>query len=96
MRTNPLRKLKLSKPKTRNTKQQERMTSLKETTFFIKEAASPSVIESLEDVLTDIEGVERALVDLTDGGVKIQFNENQISEEQIAFILQGHGFQMQF
>jgi copper chaperone CopZ len=43
-------------------------------------------------MLTEMDGIERALIDVEDGEVKIQFDETKVSEERIAITLQQHGF----
>lgn len=63
-----------------------------ETTFFVKEAISAGPVQTLEEMLTEMDGIERALVDVEDGAVKIQFDETKISEERIAITLGQHGF----
>ncbi|QHJ70295.1 heavy-metal-associated domain-containing protein [Planococcus halotolerans] len=61
-------------------------------TIHIKEATAEKPIQSLEDILADVPEIERALVDVEDGEVKISFDENQISEEQIIKRIQLEGF----
>ncbi len=70
----------------------ERMREVAETTFFVKEATSAQPIQTLETMLAEMDGIERALVDTEDGEVKIQFDETKVSEERIAITLQQHGF----
>ncbi|RLQ90376.1 hypothetical protein [Planomicrobium sp. Y74] len=61
-------------------------------TIHIKEATAEKPIQSLEDILADVPEIERALVDVEVGEVKISFDENQISEEQIIKRIQLEGF----
>lgn len=61
-------------------------------TIYIKEATAEKPIQSLEGILSDVPEVERALIDVEDGEVKITFDENQISEEQIIQRIQIEGF----
>ena len=61
-------------------------------TIYIKEATAEKPIQSLEGILADVPEVERALIDIEDGEVKITFDENQISEEQIIQRIQIEGF----
>ena len=42
-----------------------------------------------------MEGIERALVDIEDGEVKIEYNENQVSQEKIKKRIQQHGMHIQ-
>ena len=61
-------------------------------TIHIKEATAEKPIQSLEDILADVPEIERALVDVEVGEVKISFDESQISEEQIIKRIQLEGF----
>ncbi|MCM3610115.1 heavy-metal-associated domain-containing protein [Planococcus sp. MERTA32b] len=61
-------------------------------TVHIKEATAEKPIQSLEDILADVPEIERALIDVENGEVKITFDENQISEEQIVQRIQVEGF----
>ncbi|MGJ9385361.1 MULTISPECIES: heavy-metal-associated domain-containing protein [Salipaludibacillus] len=57
-------------------------------TLFIKEATNEEPIQTLETVLMQMDGIERALVDTKDGEVKITYHESQISEEEITGTIQ--------
>lgn len=61
-------------------------------TIHIKEATAEKPIQSLEDILAGVQEIERALVDVEDGEVKISFDKNQISAEQIIKRIQLEGF----
>ena len=63
-------------------------------TIQIKEATAEEPIQSLEGILADVPEIERALVDVENGEVKISFDQNQISEEQIIKRIQVEGFQI--
>jgi len=65
---------------------------MKTMTIFVKEATTEKPIQSLEAVLAEVPEIERALVDVDDGEVKISYDENQISEEQIIQRIQVAGF----
>lgn len=65
---------------------------MKTMTIFVKEATAENPIQSLEAVLAEVPEIERALVDVDDGEVKISYDENQISEEQIIQRIQVKGF----
>jgi copper chaperone CopZ len=52
-------------------------------TIYIKEATNEQPVQTLETILMKMDGIERALVDIEDGEVKITYNENQLSQEQI-------------
>ncbi|MCP3740400.1 cation transporter [Rossellomorea sp. BNER] len=60
-------------------------------TIFVKEATSEKPIQTLETILMQIDGVERALVDIVDGEVKVTYNEGQIKQEEIIASIQQHG-----
>ncbi|CAM3749349.1 heavy-metal-associated domain-containing protein [Cytobacillus oceanisediminis] len=64
---------------------------MEDITFFVKEAVSEQPIQTLETILMGMEGIERALVDIEDGEVKITYNGNQVAQEQIKNRIQQHG-----
>jgi copper chaperone CopZ len=64
-------------------------------TIYVKEAVNEQPILTLETVLVQMEGIERALVDIEDGEVKIEYNENQVSQEKIKERIQQHGMHIQ-
>ncbi|WP_026583720.1 heavy-metal-associated domain-containing protein [Bacillus sp. J33] len=64
---------------------------MEDITFFIKEAVSEQPIQTLETILMGMEGIERALVDIEDGEVKITFDASQIAQEQIQNRIRQHG-----
>lgn len=61
-------------------------------TIVVKEATTEKPIQSLEGFLTDMPEIERALVDVEDGEVKITFDENSISQKQIIQRVEIEGF----
>lgn len=61
-------------------------------TIYIKEATEEKPIQSLEDILNEMGEIERSLVDVEEGEVKITYDENQISQEQITQRIQLEGF----
>lgn len=61
-------------------------------TIFVQGATEEKPIQSLEGLLAEIPEIERALVDVENGEVKISFDDNQISEEQIIERIQVEGF----
>jgi len=63
-------------------------------TILVKEAVKEKPIASLETVLLQMDGTERALVDIENGEVKIEYNEHRISEEQIKQSIIQHGFHL--
>jgi len=64
-------------------------------TIYVKDAVSDQPIQSLETILTQIDGIERALVDTEDGEVKIEYNETQVSPEKIRETVLQHGLSLQ-
>lgn len=58
-----------------------------ETTIFVKEATIDSIIQQIEQLLNQIDGVERVLIDTEDGEVKLEFDTDKITEEEIASML---------
>ncbi|WP_085991547.1 heavy-metal-associated domain-containing protein [Oceanobacillus senegalensis] len=58
-----------------------------EVTFFVKEATTEPEIQQIEQLLNEYDGMERVLIDTDDGELKIEFDENIITEEQIATAL---------
>lgn len=62
------------------------------TTIFVKEATAEKPVQSLESILAQVTEIERALVDVETGEVKISFDPDQISEEQIIKRIQVEGF----
>lgn len=63
-------------------------------TIYIKEAINEQPLQALEAILLQIDGVERALVDMDDGEVKIVFNETQVNQEKIKQRIQKHGLHL--
>lgn len=61
------------------------------TTIFVKEATSEPVIHTVESLLTQMNGIERALVDVNDGEIKIEYNDRDIVHDQIIDRLEQHG-----
>ncbi|MDN7245039.1 hypothetical protein QWY16_16800 [Planococcus shenhongbingii] len=61
-------------------------------TVNVKEATSENSIQALEGILMKMSEVERALVDVEEGGLKITYDENQIDEDQIIKRIQLEGF----
>lgn len=64
-------------------------------TIYVREAVKDQPIQTLETILTQMEGIDRALVDIEDGEVKIEYNENQISQEKIKNNIIQHGLHIQ-
>lgn len=62
-----------------------------DTIIYVKEATNEQPIQTLETVLVQMDGVEWTDVNMEDGKVKITYNENQITEEQIIQRIQQYG-----
>jgi copper chaperone CopZ len=65
---------------------------MSEQTIFIKEATSEPEIIKVEEILNQLSGIERVLIDTDDGEVKIEFDEMIISKERIITILIDNNF----
>jgi len=63
-----------------------------EVTFFVEEATTGPKIQQIEDLLNDYDGMVRVLIDTDDGEIKIEFDENTITEEQIATALMDQNY----
>lgn len=61
-------------------------------TVYLKEADKEQPIQTLEAILSGMDGIERALVDIEDGEVKIEYNENELSMEKIMNKILQNGF----
>lgn len=58
-----------------------------EITFFVKEATTEPNIRNIEELLRHYDGLERVLIDTSDGEIKIEYNDKKITDEQIATAL---------
>lgn len=67
---------------------------MEEITIFIKEATREEPIKTLETILMQMDGIERALVDIDDGEVKIKYDETQVGHEKIKNRIQQHGLHL--
>jgi len=63
-----------------------------ETTIYLKEATAEPQIQQIEYLLNQIEGMERVLIDIDDGEIKMEFDENTITAEEIASTLMEQNF----
>jgi copper chaperone CopZ len=61
-----------------------------EETIYVSGATSGKPIQQIEQVLNQLDGIERVLVDTADGEVKVEFDEKKISRERIFITLQLH------
>jgi len=64
-------------------------------TIYVKDAVNEQPIQSLESILSKMDGIERALVDTEDGEVKIEYNETQVSPDKIKETVLQHGLHLQ-
>lgn len=63
-------------------------------TIYVKEATEEHSIQALESMLVGMVEIERALVDIEEGEIKITYDEAQIAEEQIIRRIQLDGFEV--
>jgi cation transport ATPase len=64
-------------------------------TFFINKIDGEKDIQSLEQYLSAIPGIERVLMDTADNELKIEFNEQEIEQKYIVEKIEGQGFKIQ-
>ncbi|WP_088008628.1 heavy-metal-associated domain-containing protein [Indiicoccus explosivorum] len=60
-------------------------------TFTIKNIPGERAIETLDKKLLDAPGVERALVDVEEERVTVEYDRERISEEQLVLRIKEHG-----
>lgn len=65
-----------------------------DTIIHVKEATTEQPIQTLETILAGMDGIEWTDVNMEDGKVKITYNENQVSEEQIIKRIQQYGLHL--
>lgn len=63
-------------------------------TIYVKEATAEKPIQALESMLMGMAEIERALVDIDEGEVKITYDESQVGEDQIVKRIQLEGFEV--
>jgi copper chaperone CopZ len=63
-----------------------------EETIFVKEATSSQSIQQIEQLLNELSGIERVLIDTGDGEVKVQYDDKRISKERIILTIHQHNF----
>ncbi|RAZ69302.1 heavy-metal-associated domain-containing protein [Planococcus maitriensis] len=64
-------------------------------TIYVAEAKSERPIHELEDLLLKEPGIERALVDVEDGEVKLELDETKIKESQVIGLIERAGFHIE-
>lgn len=61
------------------------------TTLYVKEATTETAIENLENILLAADGIERAIIDVSDGEIKIDYTLGKIDEMQIIALIEEYG-----
>jgi len=67
---------------------------MEDMTIYVKEAIKEQPVQTLESILMEIDGVERALVDMDDGEVKIIYNETLVDQDKIKLRIQRFGLHL--
>lgn len=68
---------------------------MRKMTIYVAEAKSERPIHELEDLLLKEPGIERALVDVEDGEVKLELDETKIKESQVIGLIERAGFHIE-
>lgn len=68
---------------------------MRKMTIYVAEAKSERPIHELEDLLLKEAGIERALVDVEDGEVKLELDETKVKESQIIRLIKESGFHLE-
>ncbi len=68
---------------------------MRKMTMYVQEAKSERPIHELEELLLKEPGVERALIDVEDGEVKVELDETKIKESQIIRLVEESGFHVE-
>ncbi|MFJ7638829.1 heavy-metal-associated domain-containing protein [Peribacillus sp. NPDC097206] len=61
------------------------------TTLYVREATTEGPILNLESILLSTEGVERAIIDVDDGEIKIEYSEDKLSPSQLVTLIEQYG-----
>ena len=61
------------------------------TTLHVREATTEGPILNLESILLNTEGVERAIIDVDDGEIKIEYSEDKLSPSQLVTLIEQYG-----
>jgi copper chaperone len=67
---------------------------MSETTLHIKGMTCKKCVETIENSLLKTKGVERALVDLNEGTAIVQYDQQQVKEEQLTEIIRNTGYEL--
>jgi copper ion binding protein len=65
-----------------------------ERTLHVQGMTCDACIETVEKVITDISGVERALADLDNGQVHVQYDNNQVKLDQLEQAIKNSGYEV--
>ncbi|MDC3416583.1 cation transporter [Aquibacillus salsiterrae] len=61
-------------------------------TVYIRQATDKHTIQHVESILHSLRGMERVLVDTDDGEVKIEYNADITTKEEIVDLLKKNNF----
>lgn len=61
------------------------------TTLYVKEATTEGPILNIETILMSTVGVERAIIDVDDGEIKIEYSEDKLSPRQLITLIEQYG-----
>ncbi|MFJ7745431.1 heavy-metal-associated domain-containing protein [Peribacillus sp. NPDC097295] len=61
------------------------------TTLYVREATTEGPILNLESILLNTDGVERAIIDVDDGEIKIEYSEDKLSPGQLVTLIEQYG-----
>ncbi|MEC2057741.1 heavy-metal-associated domain-containing protein [Peribacillus psychrosaccharolyticus] len=65
------------------------------TTMYVKEATSDGPIQNIQAILQQTEGIERAMIDVDDGEIKIEYHPEKISPQLITVLIEQNGLHVQ-
>lgn len=65
---------------------------MRKMTIYVEEAKSGRPVQEIEVLLLKEPGVERVLVDVEDGEVKVELDETKIKESHIHRLIEAAGF----
>jgi copper chaperone len=65
-----------------------------ETTLHVQGMTCDHCIETVEKAIVDISGVERALADLDNGQVHVQYDNDQVNIGQLKQAIESSGYQV--
>jgi copper ion binding protein len=63
-----------------------------ETMFHVQGMTCKACIETVEKAITNIHGVERALADLDNGHVHVQYDDERVKLMQVTEAIEGSGY----